>query len=49
MKTLMLAVACVLTRVLFAASTWIGGPTVSGTDWSDGTKWDRRLYEDKVA
>lgn len=40
MKTLMLAVACVLARVLFAASTWIGGPTVSGTDWSDGTKWE---------
>ena len=40
MKTLMLAVVCVLTRALFAASTWIGGPTVSGTDWSDDTKWE---------
>ena len=40
MKALMLAVACVLARGLFAASTWIGGPTVSGTDWSDETKWE---------
>lgn len=40
MKTLMLAVVCVLTRALFAASTWTGGDTVSGADWSDETKWE---------